>query len=80
MKKMTPDSFISQLYRQSSLIPLEEFSSWALNLLQQVIHFDGAIWGTGHLSTQTFHTQTNIDVPVKIFGQLKKHLAINPIF
>ncbi len=80
MKQMTPDGFISQLYRQSSLIPLEEFSSWALNLLQQVIPFDGAVWGTGHVSTQTFHTQTNIEVPEEIFDQLKKHLAINPIF
>ena len=63
MQKMTPEIFISQLYRQSSLIPLEEFSTWALNLLQQVIPFDGAVWATGHVSTQTFHTQTNIDVP-----------------
>jgi len=77
---MTPDNFISQLYRQSSLIPLEEFSTWALNLLQQVIPFDGAVWATGHVSTQTFHTQANIDVPEEIFVQLKKHLAINPIF
>lgn len=80
MEKMTPDNFISQLYRQASLIPLEEFSTWALNLLQQVIPFDGAVWGTGHISTQAFHTQTNIDVPIEIFDQLKKHLAINPIF
>ncbi|GAA5134352.1 response regulator transcription factor [Thalassotalea piscium] len=77
---MTPDIFISKLYRDASFIPLEEFSSWALDLLRQVIHFDAAIWGTGHISSQQFHTQTTLDVPPEIFEKLRKTVAINPIF
>lgn len=53
---------------------------WALNFLRQVINFDGAIWGTGHVSTKAFHTQTAIDISTDIFDQLKANLAINPIF
>ena len=80
MHKMSAEHFISQLYRESSLVSLEDFPIWALNLLRQVISFDGAIWATGHLSTKEFHTQTLIDVPPKILTQLQKHLTINPIF
>lgn len=77
---MTPDVFISKLYRDAAFVTLEDFSSWALDLLRQVIPFDGAIWGTGHISSQQFHTQTTLDVSPEIFTQLRKTIAINPIF
>lgn len=80
MKKISPDCFISQLYRESPLVSLEDFSSWALNLLKQVIDFDAAIWGTGHMSTQTFHTQTAVGVTPEIFSLLQENVSINPIF
>ncbi len=80
MKNLTPDQFISQLYREAPLIPLSEFSQWALDLLRYVIPFDGAIWGTGHLSTQSFHTQTSLDVSPALFDRLLKYNDINPIF
>ncbi len=77
---MTPDQFISRLYRESIDIALADFPCWALDLLQQVISFDGAIWGTGHSSTQEFHTQASVDVDQNIFTQLKATLEFNPIF
>jgi len=77
---VTPDQFISQLYRGSTQVPLASFPNWALDLLQQVISFDGAIWGTGHNSTQEFHTQTSVDVDIEIFNRLKETVTINPIF
>jgi DNA-binding CsgD family transcriptional regulator len=77
---MTPDHFISQLYRGATHISLTDFSNWALELLQQVIPFDGAIWGTGHISTKEFHTQASVDVDKTIFSRLKATLALNPIF
>ena len=77
---MTPDQFISQLYRESANVSLADFPLWALDLLQQVISFDGAVWGTGHTSTREFHTQASVDVDEKIFAQLKSTLSINPIF
>ncbi len=77
---MTPDQFISRLYRESAQVALADFPCWALDLLQQVISFDGAIWGTGHSSTQEFHTQASVDVDKNIFNRLKETLNINPIF
>lgn len=77
---MTPDQFISQLYRGSAQVALADFPNWALDLLQQVISFDGAVWGTGHNSTQEFHTQTSVDVDIEIFNRLKDTVSINPIF
>jgi len=76
---MSPDQFISQLYREAPQVPLADFSVWALDLLQQVISFDGAIWGTGHITTNEFHTQSTVDVPVEIFEKLIAYRAINPI-
>ncbi|MDG1732151.1 MAG: helix-turn-helix transcriptional regulator [Thalassotalea sp.] len=74
------DKFISQLYRKSLSVSLEDFPTWALDLLRQVIPFDGAIWGTGHTTTKKFHTQVTLDVSEDIFNKLLEHLPINPIF
>jgi DNA-binding CsgD family transcriptional regulator len=74
------DKFISQLYRESLKVTLADFPTWALDLLRQVIPFDGAIWGTGHTSTKQFHTQVTLDVSEDIFNKLLEHLPINPIF
>ena len=79
-KKLTADQFISLVYCQASDISVEQFPQWALDLLQQVISFDGAIWGTGHINTQQFHTQTTFDVSPEIFLKLKEYVHINPIF
>ncbi|ABZ75415.1 transcriptional regulator, LuxR family [Shewanella halifaxensis HAW-EB4] len=80
MQRVPPDNFISRLYRESPRVSLEEFPVWTLNFLRQVLHFDGAIWGTGHISTKAFHTQTAINISTDIFDQLQANLAINPIF
>jgi DNA-binding CsgD family transcriptional regulator len=80
INKLSTEQFISQLYRESSLVSLADFSIWALNLLKRVIHFDAAIWGTGHVSTEQFHTQSTLDVSSDIFIKLKNTLTINPIF
>jgi DNA-binding CsgD family transcriptional regulator len=77
---ITPDQFISQLYRESAQVSLQDFPVWALELLQRVISFDGAIWATGHVSTLKFHTQASVDVSPDIFLKLKQYTDINPIF
>jgi len=77
---MSPDQFISRVYRESPHIPLTDFIYWSLDLLQQVISFDGAIWGTGHIESRKFHTQATVDVSNEIFTALKNTLDINPIF
>ena len=79
-KQLSIDEFISRLYCKAASIPLESFSVWALDLLQQVVPFDGAIWATGHVATEQFHTHTCVDVSPELLTKLKQHLAINPIF
>lgn len=76
---MSIDQFISQLYRESPQVPLANFSVWALDLLQQVIPFDGAAWGTGNIETRQFHTQSTVDIPTDIFDKLIRYSDINPI-
>ncbi len=76
---MSIDQFISQLYRESPQVPLANFSVWALDLLQQVIPFDGAAWGTGNIETRQFHTQATVDIPTDIFDKLVRYSDINPI-
>ncbi|WP_206486353.1 helix-turn-helix transcriptional regulator [Thalassotalea sp. G2M2-11] len=80
MINLSAEHLISQLYKEGPNVSLKEFPTWALEQLRQVIPFDGAIWGTGHISSQNFHTQTSVDVSDEIFCQLIKHLDINPIF
>lgn len=78
-KTMSTDLFISQLYREAPQVPLADFSVWALDLLQQVISFDGAIWGTGNIESRKFHTQASVDVPLEIFDTLLAYSDINPL-
>ncbi len=80
MEHLSAEQMISQLYKESPNIGLDEFPTWALEQLRRVIPFDGAIWGTGHISTQAFHTQTCVDVDSDIFSKLIQYLDINPIF
>lgn len=79
-QNQSPEHFISLLYRKAADVALEKYPVWALDLLQQVISFDGAVWGTGHVSTQQFHTHATVDVSTEIFTALKETLDINPIF
>ena len=80
VKVKNPDHFISQLYREAPNIAIEEFATWSLDLLRQVIDFDGAVWATGHISTRRFHTQTTLDVSQDILQRLIDYTEINPIF
>jgi len=80
MHNLAVEKFISQLYKEAPHIPVSEFRNWSLEMLRQVIPFDAAIWGTGHISTKTFHTKTSVDISTEIFDQLLKYVDINPIY
>ncbi len=77
---LSTDEFISQLYRSIGQVPLVEFRPWALETLRSLIHFDGAVWGTGHTSTREFYTHTHIDVSKALFDDLQASQSINPIY
>ncbi len=80
LNELAAEQLISQLYKEAPNIALDQFASWALEQVRQLIPFDGAIWGTGHISTRKFHTQCSVDVSTNIFQQLITYLDINPIF
>jgi len=77
---MTPqDQFISRLYRSTQQVSISHFRDWALKELQSLIHFDSAIWSTGHLSTRSFHTHTALGLPQSFTENLIDSIQINPI-
>jgi len=73
------DKFISRLYRSTQDVNIEHFREWAIKELQALIHFDAAIWSTGHFSTRTFHTHTTLNLPKTFSDSLLANLSINPI-
>jgi len=73
------DKYISQIYRSTQDVNIEHYREWALKELQNLIHFDAAIWSTGHLSTRTFHTHTTLNLPTNFPDTLLENLSINPI-
>ena len=77
---LSTDQFISQLYRAIGQVPLVEYRKWALESLRSLIHFDGAVWGTGHVSTAEFHTHTHLEVSKELFDDLLASQSINPIY
>lgn len=74
------DEFISQLYRAVGQVPLADFRQQALELLRPLIHFDGAVWGTGHTNTREFYTHTYLEVSEDLFDALQASQAINPVY
>ena len=80
MAQLSPDQFISKLYRATTQVNFTEFPEWALEQLRHVIEFDGAIWATGHVSEEAFQTQNSLDIDTSFFELLQKYRDINPIY
>lgn len=78
-QNMQLNSLIGRLYRGTAAIQLSEFRRWALLQLHELIPFDAAFWGSGHLSTQRFHTKTTLGVDESWAEDLVNSLNINPI-
>ncbi|RRJ82470.1 response regulator transcription factor [Aestuariirhabdus litorea] len=73
------DPLIGRLYRETSRIALDHYRRWALEQLQEVVAFDGALWSSGHISTMRFHTNTLLGVPPALAEELLTLRAINPL-
>lgn len=73
------DRFVAQLYRTGLSVPPEGFREWALRQLQDLIQFDGAMWGSGTIKDWRFHTVTLLGVPPEYPRVLEETRLGNPI-
>ncbi len=75
----TVDRYIGNLYRSALSVPPDGYRSWALAQLQQVVPFDGALWGSGSISRMQFHTCTVVGLSDEFPRTLQATHTINPI-
>lgn len=73
------DPLIARLYRATADVPAAEFRAWALEAVRSELPFDAAIWASGHISTQRFHTRTGVEVDTGLLDDLIVYRDINPI-
>ncbi len=73
------DTCIARLYRLSAL-GTKGYRRRALTELARVIDFDGALWGTGHLDSDGFHSVDVLGVDKSYPKALAKYKTINPFF
>lgn len=73
------DICIRNLYHSASL-GMKGYRRRALAQLSQVIDFDGALWGTGHLTSNSFHSVDVLGVNEDYPTELAKYKHINPLY
>lgn len=74
------DRVIGQLYRAAASTTPGSFRYWALARVRSTIPFDGALWGTGAITSKRFHTCTVTGLPRDFQTVLEETLPINPLF
>ena len=73
------ERFIRDLYSHCHSISPDNFRAWALLQLNQVLNFDAAFWGTGHLGQEKFHYITQHGLNDEYGARLIHTLKHNPI-
>lgn len=74
------DVAIAELYRSASRTAPSAFRHFALQRARALIPFDGALWGTGAVTSRHFHTCTLIGLPEEFVQILEDTLDVNPMF
>lgn len=73
------DPIIARLYRMAGE-HAPHYRRLALTQLAQIIDFDGALWGTGHLGSEGFHSVDVLGVDEDYPTALAQTRQINPIY
>ncbi|MEH6346766.1 MAG: hypothetical protein V7785_16855, partial [Bermanella sp.] len=73
------DACIARLYRLAALAT-KDYRRRALTELAQIIDFDGALWGTGHLDSEGFHSVDVLGVDESYPEALAQFKLINPFY
>ncbi len=72
--------FIANLYLSAPQLDANEYRDWALGEVQHMVHFDGALWGTGTALSGTFHSLTLRGLPPSFPADLLKTREDNPLY
>ncbi len=73
------DACIARLYHCAGK-GIQGYRRRALTELAQIIDFDGALWGTGHLNSKEFHSVDVLGVDESYPVALAENKAINPFY
>ncbi|HEY1078322.1 MAG TPA: LuxR C-terminal-related transcriptional regulator [Fontimonas sp.] len=73
------DVLIARLYRSALSVPPADYRAWALEQVQAVFPYDGALWGSGVARDLKFHTVTVNGLPPEFPHVLESTTHINPI-
>lgn len=73
------DNFIANIYRAVQFRGAADFRRAALHSLGVLIPFDGALWGTGNLETEEFHSVVTLGVRDDYPRALERSQHTNPI-
>jgi len=73
------DRLIGRLYRSALRRAPGGYRDWALRQLRELVAFDGALWGTGTISSWRFHTCTVLDLPADFPQALEDTRSVNPL-
>ena len=74
------ESWIARLYGSALSLPPEQFRRSALESLDQLIPFDGALWGSGTAAETRFHTVTTVGLPADFPQRLQATAHLNPLY
>ncbi|HUP93006.1 MAG TPA: LuxR C-terminal-related transcriptional regulator [Solimonas sp.] len=73
------DRLVARFYRNGYSVPPEQYRTWALKQLAQVIPHDGALWGSGTASRMKFNTVSVIGLPPEFPRALEETTKVNPM-
>jgi len=73
------DVCITRLYHSAGK-GIQDYRRRALTELAQIIDFDGALWGTGHLNSKGFHSVDVLGVDDSYPNALAENKMINPFY
>ena len=73
------ERFIQRLYCEAATIAPEDFRSWALLQLTELLNVDAALWGTGNLSSLRFHYLEHCGLDGHYSERLIETLSYNPM-
>lgn len=73
------DNFIANIYRSVQFRGAQDFRPAALHSLGVLVPFDGALWGTGNLESQVFHSAITLGVHDNYPQALERFKDDNPL-
>lgn len=74
------NDMVGRFYRSALSVPLQEFRENLLREVAGLVPFDAAVWGTGEVSAEHFHSVTVMGLSVRFARHIEKTRQANPMF